>query len=361
MGEEKPYTPRNILVTGGAGFIGSHVVVRLVQRYPQYRVVVFDCLDYCATLHNLQAVKDAPNFKFIKGDIKSGDLLYYVMETEKIDTVMHFAAQTHVDHSFGNSVSFTINNMYGTHVLLEAARRYGQVHRFINVSTDEVYGETSFGLAAGLVEKSRLEPTNPYAAAKAGAEIMALAYYTSYQLPVIITRGNNVYGPGQFPEKLIPKFILLAASDRPLTVYGAGEAVRSYLYIADVAAAYDAVLHCGLVGEVYNIGSVRERSVLEVAHDIGAAFGRQAPLLEHVRDRAFNDRRYFINNDKLAALGWEESTSWEQGLRKTIDWYLNLPSPAEYWDNGNVDAALQPHAGLNRQRRVVPLEGQNGF
>ena len=234
-------------------------------------------------------------------------------------------------------------------MLLEAAKKYGKIQRFINVSTDEVYGETSFGRSSGLLESSRLEPTNPYAAAKAGAEMMAFAYFTSYRLPVIITRGNNVYGPGQFPEKLIPKFILLAAAKRPLTVYGDGSAVRSYLYIADVAAAYDTVLHRGALGQIYNIGRIKERSVLEVAHDVAAAFGLPRVPVQHVRDRAFNDRRYFISNDKLLALGWEETTSWEEGLRKTIDWYLGLADPASYWDNGNILAALLPHANLSRQ------------
>lgn len=166
---------------------------------------------------------------------------------------------------------------------------------------------------------------------QAGAEMMALAYYTSHALPVIITRGNNVYGPGQFPEKLIPKFILLASAGRPLTIYGRGSAVRSYLYISDVAAAYDIVLHRGCLGQIYNVGSIKERSVLEVAHDIAAAFGQVRPSIEHVRDRAFNDRRYFISNDKLVALGWQETTPWELGLQMTIDWYMALPNPAEYW------------------------------
>lgn len=223
------YKPKNILVTGGAGFIGSHVVIRLVKMYGHYKVVVLDKLDYCATLNNLNQVKDHLNFKFIKGDIQSPDLVSYVLETEKIDTVMHFAAQTHVDNSFGNSLAFTMNNTYGTHVLLEACRNYGKLARFVNVSTDEVYGETSLGKEHGLNESSRLEPTNPYSAAKAGAEMMAMAYYTSYKMPVITTRGNNVYGPHQFPEKMIPKFSLLASKQRKLPVHGDGMATRSYL------------------------------------------------------------------------------------------------------------------------------------
>ena len=206
MTSQNEYQPKSVLITGGAGFIASWVTIKLVQRYPECKVIVLDKLDYCATLNNLATVRDAPNFKFVKGDIQSSDLITYILKQEEIDTVLHFAAQTHVDNSFGNSLSFTMNNVYGTHVLLECARLYGCVRRFINVSTDELYGESSLGKKEGLDEHSSLEPTNPYAAAKAGAEMMARAYHTSYKLPVIVTRGNNVYGPHQFPEKMIPKF-----------------------------------------------------------------------------------------------------------------------------------------------------------
>jgi UDP-glucose 4,6-dehydratase len=344
MTEDPPYKPKNILITGGAGFIGSHVTARLVQRYGSYKVVVFDKLDYCATLNNLRGVKDNLNFKFVKGDILSPDLLMYVLESEKIDTVMHFAAQTHVDNSFGNSLAFTMNNTYGTHVLLEACRNYGKVTRFINVSTDEVYGETSLGSQHGLHETSRLEPTNPYSAAKAGAEMMAMAYFTSYNLPVITTRGNNVYGPHQFPEKMIPKFSLLAAKNRKLPLHGDGMAVRSYLYVEDVAEAFDVVLHRGSVGEIYNIGTKKERTVKEVAQEICQVFGLDpVEFLEHVRDRAFNDQRYFISDDKLLSLGWMERTSWQDGLKKTIDWYVKTGQYASYWDNGDMNEALSAH------------------
>lgn len=347
------YQPRNILVTGGAGFIGSHVVHRLVKKYGHYKVVVFDKLDYCATLNNLRDVKDHLNFKFIKGDLQSGDLLSYVLATEQIDTVIHMAAQTHVDNSFGNSLAFTMSNTYGTHVLLESCRMYGGVRRFINVSTDEVYGETSLGCETGLDENSRLEPTNPYAAAKAGAEMMARAYYTSYGMPVIVTRGNNVYGPHQFPEKLIPKFTLLASRGDNLPIHGDGGAIRSYLYVEDVADAFDCVLHKGVVGEVYNIGTQKERSVLDVAADVAKIFGLPGSKVVHVRDRAFNDRRYFICDNKLATLGWKEGTDWEEGLRKTVDWYLKHGF-ADYWDNGNVEAALQPHPTAPTSLSVKP-------
>ncbi|WIA24138.1 hypothetical protein OEZ85_013733 [Tetradesmus obliquus] len=343
-GSTAHYTPKNILVTGGCGFIASHVVIRLVNNYPQYKVVVLDKMDYCASLNNLASVIDKPNCKFIKGDIQSMDLLSFVMLTEQIDTVMHFAAQTHVDNSFGNSLAFTMNNTHGTHCMLEAARMTGTIKRFINVSTDEVYGETSLGKEHGLQEHSTLEPTNPYSAAKAGAEMMCKAYWTSYKLPIIITRGNNVYGPHQFPEKMIPKFTLLAARGADLPIHGDGLAVRSYLYVEDVAGAFDAVLHKGETGETYNIGTEKERSVLDVARDIARAFKLPKTKVVHVKDRAFNDRRYYIGNSKLASLGWKETTAWEEGLKKTIDWYMATKCD-EYWQ-GDLESALKAHPVL---------------
>ncbi|PNH01273.1 putative rhamnose biosynthetic enzyme 3 [Tetrabaena socialis] len=337
-----PFTPTNILVTGGAGFIASHVVIRLCTLYPHYKVVVLDKLDYCASTKNLASLESKHNFRFIKGDIRSMDLVSYILKTEEIDTVMHFAAQTHVDNSFGNSLAFTLNNTYGTHVLLEAARMAGSIRRFINVSTDEVYGETSLGKTTGLAESSNLDPTNPYSAAKAGAELIARAYITSYKMPIIITRGNNVYGPHQFPEKLIPKFTLLAARGKDLPVHGDGSSVRSYLYVDDVAEAFDCVLHKGVTGETYNIGTESERSVLDVARDIANVFGINRNKVIQVKDRAFNDRRYYIGSSKLAALGWKDSTSWEEGLKKTIDWYMGLKDMETYWV-GDLEMALKPH------------------
>jgi UDP-glucose 4,6-dehydratase len=331
-------------------------------------------------MRNLDALKGRPNFKFIRGDIQSGDLLSYVLATEGIDTVMHFAAQTHVDNSFGNSLAFTLTNVYGTHVLLEACRAAGPgvIRRILNVSTDEVYGEGSVGCAVGLGEGATLEPTNPYSAAKAGAEMMARAYATSYRLPVLTTRGNNVYGPGQFPEKLVPKFTLLAARGAPLPVHGDGGATRSYLFIDDVAAAYDVILHKGVDGEVYNIGTQKERTVLDVARDIAAIFAegggfvaagggggggdgggdappgapaRHTPAITHVRDRAFNDRRYFICDAKLAALGWAETIPWSEGLRRTVAWYA-AHGLRGHWDEADVEAALAPHPVLHSHSHV---------
>ena len=267
------YKPKNILITGAAGFIASHVCNRIVRNYPDYKIIVLDKLDYCSNLKNLIPSRSSPNFKFIKGDIGSADLVNYILLTESIDTIMHFAAQTHVDNSFGNSFEFTKNNIYGTHVLLEACKvSKGQVKRFIHVSTDEVYGETDEDAVVGNHEASQLLPTNPYSATKAGAEMLVMAYGRSYGLPVITTRGNNVYGPNQFPEKLIPKFLILAMKGRSLPIHGDGSNVRSYLYCEDVAEAFEIILHRGEVGHVYNIGTKKERRVIDVARDICRLF-----------------------------------------------------------------------------------------
>ncbi|KAL3631492.1 Rhm1p [Castilleja foliolosa] len=333
------FTPKNILITGAAGFIASHVANRLIRNYPDYKIVVLDKLDYCSSLKNLFPSKSSPNFKFVKGDIASADLVNYLLITENIDTIMHFAAQTHVDNSFGNSFEFTKNNIYGTHVLLEACKVTGQIRRFIHVSTDEVYGETEEDAVVGNHEASQLLPTNPYSATKAGAEMLVMAYGRSYGLPVITTRGNNVYGPNQFPEKLIPKFVLLAMRGQTLPIHGDGSNVRSYLYCEDVAEAFECVLHKGEVGHVYNIGTKKERRVIDVAKDICRLFKMDSDKnIQFVDNRPFNDQRYFLDDQKLKNLGWSEKTTWEDGLRKTIDWYKSNP---EWW--GDVSGALLPH------------------
>uniref|UniRef100_A0A2N9GL57 UDP-glucose 4,6-dehydratase n=1 Tax=Fagus sylvatica TaxID=28930 RepID=A0A2N9GL57_FAGSY len=334
------YKPKNILITGAAGFIASHVCNRLIRNYPDYNIVVLDKLDYCSNLKNILPSKSSPNLKFIKGDIGTADLVNYVLLSESIDTIMHFAAQTHVDNSFGNSFEFTKNNIYGTHVLLEACKvTAGQIKRFIHVSTDEVYGETDEDAVMGNHEASQLLPTNPYSATKAGAEMLVMAYGRSYGLPVITTRGNNVYGPNQFPEKLIPKFILLAMKGQPLSIHGDGSNVRSYLYCEDVAEAFEVILHRGEVGHVYNIGTHKERRVIDVAKEICQLFSLNPQThIKYVENRPFNDQRYFLDDQKLKSLGWFERTSWEEGLRKTTEWYINNP---DWW--GDVSGALLPH------------------
>lgn len=336
---ETSYEPKNILITGAAGFIGSHVANRLVRSYPHYNVLVLDKMDYCSSLKNLDPSRGSPNFKFVEGDIASPGLVRRLLVDNSIDTVMHFAAQTHVDSSFGDgSLEFTKNNVHCTHVLLEACKQV-KIKRFIHVSTDEVYGESEADAVAGKREDSRLLPTNPYSASKAGAEMLVMAYGASYGLPVITTRGNNVYGPHQFPEKLIPKFVLLAMRGLPLPVYGNGMNARSYLYCDDVADAFDVVLHKGEAGQVYNISAAKERKAIEVARDICEILGVDArKAVSFVEDRPFHDQRYFVDSEKLKKLGWSERTPWEEGLRKTVAWYArNLG----HW--GDVGDALRGH------------------
>mmetsp|Transcript_24113 Transcript_24113/g.35903 ORF Transcript_24113/g.35903 Transcript_24113/m.35903 type:complete len:360 (-) Transcript_24113:196-1275(-) len=333
------YTPKNIFLTGGAGFIGSHAAILLAKKYPQYNIVVFDKCDYCSCVENLSEVADLPNFKFVKGDISSNDLVTYVFKENDIDTVMHFAAQTHVDNSFGNSFAFTQANIYGTHVLLEVAKNCPTIRRFIHVSTDEVYGEGETFDAKPMDEEHILEPTNPYAATKAGAEFLVKSYHRSFKLPCLITRGNNVYGPHQFPEKLIPKLTNQLLRDLPVTIHGDGSNTRNFLYVEDVARAFDCILHKGEVGKIYNIGGKNELPNIEVAKTLIRLLGKnEEEYITFVPDRKFNDLRYTITSDKLHALGWVEEMSWEEGLKTTVEWYKKYSS--RY---GNIDNALVAH------------------
>jgi UDP-glucose 4,6-dehydratase len=263
-------------------------------------------LDYCSCLENLDELNDLPNYRFIKGDIVTADLVNFVLREEKIDTILHFAAQTHVDNSFGNSLAFTHSNILGTHVLLESAKACSTIKRFVHVSTDEVYGEGENFDTDPMSEEHVLEPTNPYAATKAGAEFLVKSYYRSFKLPVLITRGNNVYGPHQFPEKLIPKFTNQLMKGMKLTLHGDGSNTRNFLYVTDVANAFDVILHKGTPGHVYNIGGDNECANVEVAKQLLKIFGlqdKEDEFLTFVPDRNFNDLRYTINSSKLHALG----------------------------------------------------------
>ncbi len=290
----------------------------------------------------MQPVAHLLNVKFVTGDINSVDLVNHLLQEESIDTVLHFAAQSHVDNSFGNSFEFTENNIKGTHTLVEACKNCRSLKRFIHVSTDEVYGESSYELDSCNTEHgSLLAPTNPYSATKAGAEMLVMAYGRSYGLPFVITRGNNVYGPNQYPEKAIPKFSVLAMRGEKISLHGDGLATRSYMHVADAAAAFDILLHNAMTGEIYNIGAHEERTVLSVAQDICNIVGcNPSETITYVRDRAFNDRRYYIDCSRLAALGWSQKISWESGLKETVQWYMsqNLNS---FWPD--MECALSPH------------------
>lgn len=285
------------------------------------------------------------------------DLLRHIFEHETIELVLHFAAQSHVDNSFGNSFTFTKNNIEGTHVLLEAAKRAGTVKRFVHVSTDEVYGESSFELDESNTEHaSLLAPTNPYSATKAGAEMLVMAYGRSYGLPFIITRGNNVYGPNQYPEKAIPKFSILASRGKKIAIHGDGLATRSYMHVDDAVAAFDCIVHEGETSHVYNIGAAEERSIVSVARDVCHLLGRDPEeVIEYVDDRMFNDRRYFIDCSKLLALRWRQKTSWNEGLSETVRWYSSRDLSL-YWSD--FELALRPHPGPSDAHTILRLHSK---
>jgi dTDP-glucose 4,6-dehydratase len=319
---------KNILVTGGAGFIASYVIRHFAMQYPHYNIVCYDKLDYCASVKNFKCLEDLPNFVFKQGDITDSSRTMEVIKHHNIDTVMHFAAQSHVDLSFGNSYSFTHNNVMGTHVLLECSIS-AKVKRFIHISTDEVYGEVSLD-QKDLLETALLCPTNPYAASKAAAEMFVNSYYNSFKLPVIIVRSNNVYGPHQYPEKVIPKFTTLLQRGRKMILHGDGTPTRRYLFASDAADAFDTIFHKGVIGEIYNIGSRDEIQNKELCKilmkEIGIPESDFDSWVEYTHDRPFNDMRYAVNHDKLALLGWTQKTSFQEGLKLTVDWYRHYGS-----------------------------------
>jgi UDP-glucose 4,6-dehydratase len=323
MGDGDAHTPANLLVTGGAGFIGSHFIAAMVKKYTGYNFYNLDIMDYCASLKRVRAVEGCSNYQFIKGDICSMDLVDHVMKEKKIDTVVHFAAQTHVDNSFGNSLKFTHTNVYGTHVLLEASLK-NNIKRFVHVSTDEVYG--CVGDVAAHEETSVLEPTNPYAATKAGAEFLVKSYSRSFSLPVVISRGNNVFGNNQYPEKVIPKFIRQVLDGKKMTLHGDGSNLRTFLHVDDVVSAFDILLHKGRVNSVYNIAGTTEISNRDLADRIAGLMGKvPEDVIEYAEDRPFNDTRYFVNSEAMEALGWKETVDFDRGLKDTIEWIKKNP------------------------------------
>ncbi|KAK4238947.1 dTDP-D-glucose 4,6-dehydratase [Achaetomium macrosporum] len=335
---------RNILITGGAGFIACWLVRHLTLTYPHaYNIVSFDKLDYCSSLNNTRILNDRRNFTFYQGDVTNPSEVLDCLERYNVDTIFHFAAQSHVDLSFGNSYTFTHTNVYGTHVLLESAKKVG-IRRFIHVSTDEVYGEVKDD-DDDLLESSILAPTNPYAASKAAAEMLVHSYQKSFKLPAIIVRSNNVYGPHQYPEKIIPKFTCLLARHKPVVLHGDGSPTRRYLFAGDAADAFDTILHRGQPGQIYNVGSQDEISNLALARKILAEMGiphatpdEFSRWVKYTHDRPFNDHRYAVDATKLRRLGWEQKTSFEEGLRVTVEWYRRFGE--RWW--GDITKVLSP-------------------
>lgn len=308
-----------ILVTGGAGFIGSNFIHYILRRHPGYRVINLDKLTYAGNLDNLAGVANHPNYRFVHGDI-CDDALVEALLFERVDAVVNFAAETHVDRSITGPEAFVRTNVLGAQVLLERARACS-VSRFVQISTDEVYG--TLGPTGQFTEDTPLAPNSPYSASKAAADLMVRAYHRTYGLPVIITRCSNNYGPYQYPEKLIPFFITRALRDEPLPLYGDGLNVRDWLYVEDHCAAVDAVLHRGVPGEVYNIGGVREMTNLQITRLILRELGKPESLIHYVTDRPGHDRRYAIDCSKIHRdLGWISAHDFGRGLSLTVRWYL---------------------------------------
>lgn len=324
---------KKILITGGAGFIGCHVVRLFVNKYPDYSIYNLDALTYAGNLENLKDVEHAPNYHFIKGDITDESFINQLFDSQQFDAVIHLAAESHVDRSILDPLSFVKTNVLGTAVLLNAAKRSWSNFEgklFYHVSTDEVYG--SLGETGFFTEETPYDPRSPYSASKASSDHFVSAYHHTYQLPVVISNCSNNYGSFHFPEKLLPLMINNIIHSKPLPVYGKGENVRDWLWVEDHARAIDVIFHKGRVGETYNIGGFNEWKNLDIVHllceimdeKLGREKGESAKLITFVKDRAGHDMRYAIDATKLnKELGWEPSLQFKEGLNKTIDWYLS--------------------------------------
>lgn len=319
-----------ILVTGGAGFIGSNFVYYELDNYPNDEVICLDKLTYAGNLETLEIAMKNPKFKFVKGDIADRIFVDELFASEQPDVVVNFAAESHVDRSIENPEIFLQTNVIGTSVLVDACRKYGNI-RYHQVSTDEVYGDLPLDrLDLFFTETTPLHTSSPYSASKASADLLVQAYYRTYKLPVTISRCSNNYGPYHFPEKLIPLMIANALNDKKLPVYGKGENVRDWLYVEDHCSAIDLIIRKGKIGEVYNIGGHNERTNLEVVKTIIRELGKSEDLIEFVTDRPGHDRRYAIDPTKIHnELGWLPATKFDDGIKKTIEWYLTHKS---WWE-----------------------------
>ncbi len=312
-----------VVITGGAGFIGSNFIYYMLEKHPSYRIVCLDSLTYAGNLSTLDRAMENPKFRFVKVDIRDRNSVYSLFEQERPDIVVNFAAESHVDRSIEDPQIFLETNIIGTSVLMDASRKYG-VMRFHQVSTDEVYGDLPLDRSdLFFTETTPIHPSSPYSSSKASADLLALAYHRTYGLPVTISRCSNNYGPYQFPEKLIPLMIINALNDKRLPIYGNGLNVRDWLYVEDHSSAIDLIIHKGRVGEIYNIGGHNEKRNIDIVRLICKELGKSDSLIEYVADRKGHDKRYAIDSDKIyRELGWIAKTKFDDGIKKTIKWYI---------------------------------------
>ena len=312
-----------LLITGGAGFIGSNFIHRIVESHPDLEIINLDLLTYAGNPDNLKGIDKDPRYTFIKGDICNRDLVNAILKKNQVDAIVHFAAESHVDRSIVDSLDFVRTNVTGTYNLLECARLHS-IQKFMHISTDEVYGSTPEG---SFTETDMLSPSSPYSASKAGSDLLALSYFKTHKLPVIVTRCTNNYGPYQFPEKLIPFFVTNLIEGKKVPVYGTGKNVRDWIHVNDHCRALEFLLRKGVPGEIYNIGGGNERTNLEITHKILSLLKRDKSMIDYVKDRPGHDFRYSVDCSKLRSLGWMPEYSFDDGLAATVTWY----SQNEWW------------------------------